>query len=252
MLCYARHFDRAFSLRSHLSGILGTWFNLIMILASFLLLSHWCGCIFWAIGVSQYNCLGRPACTCAMDTVCSCGAGIGAGTLDRCGAGIPWIIRTETRELPTASFAQQCLAGSFRARAVLLLLLLLVEHLPPYGRYLSSLYWSLSAMVKTPWVGPDTIGEKVWVSLVVLGGTILFAAALANATAMVKSLDEASMKRRSRLAAVRSFMGFHNLPSAMQRKLLDYAEAEWVMTHGMSTQETLGQLPPVLRSQVIA
>ena len=38
------------------------------------------------------------------------------------------------------------------------------------------MYWSLTTLMKTPWVGPDTVGEKMFASLAVVMGAILFAA----------------------------------------------------------------------------
>ena len=43
-------------------------------------------------------------------------------------------------------------------------------------QYLSAMYWSLTTLMKTPWVGPDTVGEKIFASVAVVMGAILFAA----------------------------------------------------------------------------
>ena len=56
-------------------------------------------------------------------------------------------------------------------------------------QYLSSLYWSLTTLMKTPWLGPDTVAEKVYASFCVVFGAVLFATLLANVTAMVSSYD---------------------------------------------------------------
>ena len=50
--------------------------------------------------------------------------------------------------------------------------------------YMSSLYWSLTTLIKTPWVHPDTILEKIFASVIVVVGAILFAAILGNITAI--------------------------------------------------------------------
>ena len=57
-------------------------------------------------------------------------------------------------------------------------------------QYLSSMYWSLTTLMKTPWVGPDTVWEKMFASLAVVMGAILFAALLGNVTALVQTFDK--------------------------------------------------------------
>lgn len=37
-------------------------------------------------------------------------------------------------------------------------------------QYMSSMYWSLTTLMKTPWVGPDTVAEKIYASLMVVVG----------------------------------------------------------------------------------
>ena len=49
-------------------------------------------------------------------------------------------------------------------------------------QYVSSMYWSLTALMKTPWVGPDTVSEKIYASLIVVVGATLFAMLLGSVT----------------------------------------------------------------------
>ena len=66
-------------------------------------------------------------------------------------------------------------------------------------QYLSSMYWSLTTLMKTPWVGPDTVLEKIFASLAVVMGAILFAALLGNVTALVQTFDKGSSQRREKM-----------------------------------------------------
>ena len=47
-------------------------------------------------------------------------------------------------------------------------------------KYFSSFYWSLTTLVKTPWIGPGPIPEKVLASVLVVAGAIIFAIILAQ------------------------------------------------------------------------
>ena len=72
---------------------------------------------------------------------------------------------------------------------------------------MSSLYWSLTTLIKTPWVHPDTILEKVWASVIVVVGAIMFAAILGNITAKL-SKKKATIKI---YIWKKTFLFIHNL-----------------------------------------
>lgn len=141
-----------------------------------------------------------------------------------CGGGVPWVVRTPVFQLPNAPLFQQ---------------------------YLTSLYWSVATIVRNPWIAPDTSYEKLFTSTAIIFGTIAFALIIGNVNAMVRTYDEASAARRRRLASIRVFMTFHNLPTGLQQKMLSYAEGDWQMTAGITIEKALGPLPSVLRSQVL-
>lgn len=67
-------------------------------------------------------------------------------------------------------------------------------------QYFSALYWSLTVLIKTPWVGPDTVLEKVVASVAVMVGAITFAALLGMVTALTQSFDKAGAQRREKTA----------------------------------------------------
>ena len=86
-------------------------------------------------------------------------------------------------------------------------------------QYWSSFYWSLTTLMKTPWVGPDTVAEKVYASFCVVFGAVLFATLLANVTAMVSSYDKYQAELRDRMTTLRNFSAFRRVPSALQRRM---------------------------------
>ena len=71
-------------------------------------------------------------------------------------------------------------------------------------QYLSSMYWSLTTLMKTPWVGPDTVWEKMFASLAVVMGAILFAALLGNVTALVQTFDKGNAQKRDKITNLKT------------------------------------------------
>lgn len=103
--------------------------------------AHVVGCMWWGIGYLEY--------TCILDYLQINASYAAANMLtadilvpeakDACGGGVPWILRTETRDLPAASLLQ---------------------------KYLTALYWSIATIVRNPWVAPDTGIEKLITAIV--------------------------------------------------------------------------------------
>jgi len=119
-------------------------------------------------------------------------------------------------------------------------------------QYLSSMYWSLTTLMKTPWVGPDTVWEKVFASLAVVMGAILFAALLGNVTALVQTFNKADAERQAKLTALKQFTAARKVPPVLARKLNAYVDAEWTITSGLDDSTVLAQLPGQLRGNIVA
>ena len=215
------------------------WVRIFLDFRNLFFFAHWVACIWWAIGLLQIDCVDRvfdEAARRANTSAAAVAAAVAAvaagnGTLlapelllaveldglpayniledfsptsplvtfgtNGCGRGVPWVIRTETSNLTAAPFLQQ---------------------------YLSSLYLSISTIVRNPWIPPDTQYEKWYTALVVVIGTIIFALIIGDVNAMVRTYDESSAARRRQLANIRLFMTFHDLPPALQTKMLLHAE----------------------------
>jgi len=118
-------------------------------------------------------------------------------------------------------------------------------------QYLSSMYWSLTTLMKTPWIGPDTVLEKVFCCICVVLGATLFATLLGNVTALVSAYDKRHAELRDRLTTLHSFASFRRVPMFLQRKMLRYVDAHWKMTAGLDHNEILQSLPSQMRGSVI-
>ena len=119
-------------------------------------------------------------------------------------------------------------------------------------QYLSSMYWSLTTLMKTPWVGPDTVWEKMFASLAVVMGAILFAALLGNVTALVQTFDKGNAQKRDKITTLHQFTASRKVPAVLQRKLFAYVDAEWTITSGLDDSSVLAQLPGQLRGNIVA
>ena len=128
----------------------------------------------------------------------------------------------------------------------------LTEESPIMHQYMSSMYWSLTTLMKTPWVGPDTELEKLFASFAVVMGAILFAALLGNVTALVQTFDKGNAQKRDRITTLHQFTQSRKVPAALSRKLLAYVDAEWNVTAGLDDSSVLKQLPGQLRGTIVA
>ena len=126
-----------------------------------------------------------------------------------------------------------------------------VSKTPFAQQYMSSMYWSLTTLMKTPWVGPDTVAEKVYASFMVVVGATLFAMLLGSVTAMINTYNKRHSELRDQLTTLHTFATFRRVPAGLQRKMFAYVDAYWNMTAGLDNSSILNQLPPRLRTSVL-
>lgn len=117
--------------------------------------------------------------------------------------------------------------------------------------YVSSLYWASATLMKTAYVAPSTFGEKIFTCCILLMGAIMFALFLGQVYKILDRLDEGTAQRREKMGTFRLFCQHNKLSRTIQRKVLSYALAEWNVTQGVSTADTLKLLSPALSGQVL-
>merc|ERR1719473_996692 len=106
-------------------------------------------------------------------------------------------------------------------------------------QYMSSMYWSLTTLMKTPWVGPDTVAEKIYACLMVVLGATLFAMLLGNVTAMINTYNKRHSELRDQLTTLHTFATFRRVPAGLQRRMFAYVDAYWNMTAGLDNTSIL-------------
>lgn len=190
-------------------------------LVIFLVIAHLVGSLWWAIGVSPFNrnddeVFGRPA-------------------------GTSWVVRSSVcpavesihRSNYSSSVDMYCKDASMLQRVM------------------SSLYWSLTTLIKTPWVHPDTIVEKAFASLIVVAGAIVFAAILGNITAMINSFDKSNAQLRDIMSTLHRLISKYEVSPKLQKRVFLYVQTQWSTTKGLDNQRILMKIPPALRGDIL-
>lgn len=154
------------------------------LLGGFLVVAHWTACFWWAIGSSKTNMQHGE-----------CGEYVGSlddfEMLIACqrstGLGVAWLLRPGKGGL------------------------ILHADSPFSQKYLSSLYWALSTLMKTAWIGPDTVAEKVFAGVIVTLGAMIFALLLGNISTPPATNSEAETQKDPRPSTLTSRLAARGL-----------------------------------------
>ena len=188
-------------------------FRIVHSMAAFLLVVNWFACAWWALGVAEQR---------SQDLVC---ADMPTEFNETPLHGCSWLERVPGRPIDKDSpFEQQ---------------------------YLSAMYWSVTIFMKTPWVGPDTVGEKVFACFTVVTGAVLFAALLSSVNVLVQSFGKSNAQRREKMTTLHLFSSSRSVPPELQTKLLEYADADWSWNRGLDPYQVLSYLPSHLRGDIV-
>lgn len=117
--------------------------------------------------------------------------------------------------------------------------------------YLSALYWATATLIKTAWIAPSTAIEKVYATVVVSLGAIMFAIFLGQFFKIIQSFDEGTAQRREKMSTFQAFCVHNKLSKTISRSIVAYAMAEWNATRGVSTGDTLKKLSGNLSGQLL-
>ena len=84
-------------------------------------------------------------------------------------------------------------------------------------QYASALYWSLTMLMKTAYVGPDTLVEKVSACALVIVGAMQFALLLGNVVAMLTSYDKSNVQLRDKETTLHEFCNSRRVRGPLRR-----------------------------------
>ena len=118
-------------------------------------------------------------------------------------------------------------------------------------QYLTALYWALTALLKTPSIGPDTPLEKGFTFFVTIFGVLVFTIFVGNTIEVLQAVSHSDEKRRRQLYTLSNFTRQHRLSRGLKSKIFTHFAAEYRATLGIDTSALLHQFPRALRGQVL-
>ena len=188
----------------------------VVSLFSFILVAHWLACVWWAVGVFGYYedkfAAGDGPVSCDHSRPCSWIRRLPAGSMQM------------SPESPSIGFAQQ---------------------------YLTSFYWSLTTLMKTPWITPDTMFEKI-IGLTAIGlGAIFYASFLSTVQGSYNNYIKGAAQKRDKLATLSAATKAWNIPAPLRAKLLKHMNTQLESNpSGLVSTAVMQQLPSHLRGEV--
>ena len=129
-----------------------------------------------------------------------------------------------------------------------------ISHVDVGQIYATSIYWSLTMLMKSPHIGPDTGIEKLFGCLMVLLGLFVTTQIVAVVTQMVLSFDKAGSTFRDRQQEYIRFASSRALPPPLRRKLLKFSLQDWGVNQGFDPYDVIRQhrLPPALTHSILS
>jgi len=118
-------------------------------------------------------------------------------------------------------------------------------------QYLTSFYWAMTMLMKTPYVHPDTVAEKVYCSIMVIVGALTFAVILGKISQFIASLDKSGAQLRDLLTQNRVFLRTRKVDRKIANQLIKFNAAEFDASGGTDAMEVLSQFPEHVRGAVI-
>lgn len=125
------------------------------------------------------------------------------------------------------------------------------KHSPFEQQYLSSLYWSFTALVKVPWIAPNTTAEKVYSSLVIIAGAVFFAWLLGSIVAAISAVERTNAQRREKMALMHTFSATRRLSPSLKSGMTHYVDAMFSFNNDVEGTERLGTLPASMRISLL-
>jgi len=183
----------------------------------FMIGAHIVGCIWWSIGVSDFNneyATSLPP-------------------------GSSWVVREKLRGLLECNGTDGTEFPCSDQQSALGI------------NYMSTFYWALTTLIKTPYVHPDTVVEITYASIAVVLGAVTFAAILGNITAMINSFDKGNAQLREVINTLERLINKYDVPKSLHQRVIQYVQTHWSTSKGIDNQRILAKLPPPLRGDIL-
>ncbi len=210
--------------------------RVVSVLIFFLMFTHFVGCFWWLIGVSQ----GEHGWQFQPDVV------------PLLLQDVSWEGEARLQVVPVHGEhpdTPDWLPGYYNHSA----LLEVYEEKVGVGKaYITSLYWALTMVMKSPWLPPQSTGEQAFASMIVVFGAIVFAAFLGHVTTMIQSYEKSNALYRDQMTNMHNFFEARVIERPTQKALLTYTDAYFkARVEGIPERQIIDSLPAHLRPPVL-
>lgn len=119
-------------------------------------------------------------------------------------------------------------------------------------QYVAALYFCLSSITTVGFgnIAPHTISEQLFGVFLLLIGTIVYATIFGNVTTSIQRFNETNTRYNSRVRALQEFVEFYNVPEELKKRLYQYTDSLWEVSHGIDQNAVMGGMPATIRSEV--
>lgn len=119
-------------------------------------------------------------------------------------------------------------------------------------RYLESIYWAVTTMCTVGYgdIIPNNSIQMIYATVVMLVGYVLFAYLVGNIASLFNTVDPLRQEHVRTMDQASSFMQYHNVPSHLQHRIVDYLGYMWERKVTYDETFMLDMLPWGLRSEV--
>jgi len=218
-------------------------FRVINVLVLFLLGAHWVGCLWWFVG---YNWSGQA----------------GWQFQPRI---VNLLLEVDSDEVERTYYE----AGLYHNKTALSCIMpgavvlphmdcgVLFEQLPTIFEislarcYLTSVYWSLTMVMKSPWFAPGTPSEQVYASLILVLSVLFFSIIIGTVNAMINSYDKNNAAFHNNMSSLHKLFRAKMVSHDMRRTLANYQVEYWYNSKGMDDSAIFAEMPTHLRPFVV-
>lgn len=118
-------------------------------------------------------------------------------------------------------------------------------------QYWSSFYWSVTTLVKVPWVMPETWMEQLYTAVIIIIGTFTFSVIIGQVTMQIKALDNARQARSERVDKMRTFCHTRGVTGPIVSDVLQWTVQDQDFASKYVGRQRLANIPASMRGPLL-